>query len=58
MLLVLGGLLHLTALTLLIAWLTGVFDSSPAPDPDPTPDTKPSLKTDPPKKKTKDKNRP
>jgi hypothetical protein len=55
MLLVLGGLLHLTALALLIAWLTGVFDPSPVPE---TPDTHPTMKTDPPKKKPKDKNRP
>ncbi len=30
-LMILGGLLHMTAITLLVLWLTGVFESSPAP---------------------------
>jgi serine/threonine protein kinase len=33
MLLVLGGLLHLTALTLIIAWIAGAFSSTPEPEP-------------------------
>ena len=37
----LGGLLHLTAIGMLVAWLAGVFDSSPKPEPEPP---KPSKK--------------
>ncbi len=53
MLLVLGALLHITAISLGLAWWFGVF--KPTPEPDPTQDTKPSKKDDTIKKKTKGK---
>ncbi|HSQ55720.1 MAG TPA: serine/threonine-protein kinase, partial [Gemmata sp.] len=42
LLLILGAILHITAVALLIAWLSGVFSSSPSPDtgPDTTPHQK------------------
>jgi serine/threonine protein kinase len=36
MMLLLGGLLHLTGVTLLVLWLTGTFDGSPTPPEEPT----------------------
>ncbi|MCS7020936.1 MAG: protein kinase [Gemmataceae bacterium] len=46
---ILGGLLHLTAVTLLLLWIFGAFSSSPAPEPDPAP--KKEQKNQPPKTK-------
>ncbi len=37
MLMVLGLLLHLSAVALLVAWITGAFDSKPDPEPTPPP---------------------
>jgi serine/threonine protein kinase len=47
MLLLLGGILHLTAIALLIAWAMGAFE----PAPEPVPDTKPTRKEPFPSKK-------
>jgi hypothetical protein len=51
MMLILGGLLHLTGIALLVAWLAGAFDSAPrqqdtAPDTDPRPVLKDDTKKD------------
>jgi hypothetical protein len=35
--LLLGALLHLTAVTLLLLWIFGAFTSSPEPEPSPPP---------------------
>jgi serine/threonine protein kinase len=48
LLLLLGGLLHLTAITLLIAWAVGAFDATPQPPP---PESKPTRKEPYPSKK-------
>jgi serine/threonine protein kinase len=45
LLLVLGALLHITAVSLLIAWLSGAFERS-TPPPDTSPETKPTPKKD------------
>jgi serine/threonine protein kinase len=52
MLLLLGGLLHITAVTMLVLWLAGVFNSSDdgGSDPEPTKPTKKSGDGKPPKK--------
>jgi hypothetical protein len=51
MLLLLGAVLHLTAVGLLVAWLTGAFDRPP---PNTAPETKPSQhRDDDPVKKTR-----
>jgi hypothetical protein len=44
MLIILGGMLHLTAILLLVLWLTGAFESTPKADP--TPEPKPIKKPD------------
>ena len=44
MLLLLGAVLHLTAVGLLVAWLTGAFDRPPAPNT--APESKPAQKGD------------
>src|SRR5690606_23139966 len=41
MLLILGGVLHLTAVSLLLAWVFGAFNSAPEPEPPPTKPAKP-----------------
>jgi eukaryotic-like serine/threonine-protein kinase len=52
--LILGGLLHLTWITLALLWAFGAFDSPSDPDPTDKPD-KPSKKDDTPKKNKKQK---
>ncbi|MBA4067959.1 MAG: hypothetical protein C0501_30505 [Isosphaera sp.] len=51
MMFVLGGLLHLTGLTLLVLWLTGTFDRPPAPPPEEP--SKPAKKDEKPPRKSK-----
>ncbi|MBA4189172.1 MAG: hypothetical protein C0467_14335 [Planctomycetaceae bacterium] len=51
MLLLLGGMLHITAVTMLVLWLTGVFDGSSDPEPEPTKPTKKAPDGGKPKKK-------
>lgn len=52
LLLILGGVLHLTAIALLIAWAVGAFEPAPVSDPG----SKPSKKDTPPPKKKKTQN--
>jgi eukaryotic-like serine/threonine-protein kinase len=51
MLLVIGGLLHITGIGLAVAWAMGAFNSTPAPEPDPV--QKKDKDNTPPKKKTR-----